>query len=221
MQSSKSNENSVRQPQQKRSQDRVDQILEATKRIIAQKGTPGLTINGIAEEANITAGSMYQYFPNKNAIIFALGAQYLVKIREQIESEFAEFPNNRSEFRVILMNTFDSYAQMHIDDPVLRDIWMGSVTDKKMKDLDWEDTNQNVAMLFEISHQFYPEQMHKELETTLLLLLQFAISATSTVIDSPVQNQRQVLKTARNMLEISLHKMEEKADLLEKNLKRD
>ncbi|MFD4836337.1 TetR/AcrR family transcriptional regulator [Achromobacter sp. NPDC058515] len=59
-------------PRQLRSQHTVDTILQATARVLATHGYAGTNTNLIAETAGVSVGSLYQYFPNKNALIAAL-----------------------------------------------------------------------------------------------------------------------------------------------------
>lgn len=59
-------------PRQQRSQQTVDTILQATARVLAEYGYAGTNTNLIAETAGVSVGSLYQYFPNKNALIAAL-----------------------------------------------------------------------------------------------------------------------------------------------------
>ncbi len=59
-------------PRQQRSQQTVETILQATARVLAQHGYAGTNTNLIAETAGVSVGSLYQYFPNKNALIAAL-----------------------------------------------------------------------------------------------------------------------------------------------------
>ena len=59
-------------PRQLRSQHTVETILQATARILATHGYAGTNTNLIAETAGVSVGSLYQYFPNKNALIAAL-----------------------------------------------------------------------------------------------------------------------------------------------------
>lgn len=57
---------------QSRAQETVDTILEASTRIVARDGMASLTTNRIAEIAGVSIGSLYQYFPGKDAILHAL-----------------------------------------------------------------------------------------------------------------------------------------------------
>ncbi len=57
---------------QTRSAATVEAIVEAAARILEEAGPAGFTTNAIAERAGVSVGSLYQYFPNKNAITRAL-----------------------------------------------------------------------------------------------------------------------------------------------------
>lgn len=59
-------------PRQPRSQVTVDAIVEAAARILAAGPADGFTTNRVAEVAGVSIGSLYQYFPNKTALIAAL-----------------------------------------------------------------------------------------------------------------------------------------------------
>ena len=59
-------------PRQSRSAMTVDAIIEAAARILEHGGVDGYTTNNVAERAGISIGSLYQYFPNKDAITRAL-----------------------------------------------------------------------------------------------------------------------------------------------------
>jgi AcrR family transcriptional regulator len=61
-----------KRPRQERSKVTVDAILAATARVLARRGFDGLTTNAVAEAAGVSIGSLYQYFPNKEALVAAL-----------------------------------------------------------------------------------------------------------------------------------------------------
>jgi AcrR family transcriptional regulator len=58
-----------KQPKQDRSRETVETIIEATTRIIESDGLAGLSTNRVAEVAGVSVGSLYQYFPNKEALV--------------------------------------------------------------------------------------------------------------------------------------------------------
>ena len=63
---------SRKQPQQARSAELVAAILEAAVQVLAREGAQRFTTARVAEKAGVSVGSLYQYFPNKAAILFRL-----------------------------------------------------------------------------------------------------------------------------------------------------
>ena len=63
---------SRKQPQQARSTELVATILEAAVQVLAREGAQRFTTARVAEKAGVSIGSLYQYFPNKAAILFRL-----------------------------------------------------------------------------------------------------------------------------------------------------
>ncbi|MBE1293645.1 MAG: TetR family transcriptional regulator [Rhodobacteraceae bacterium] len=61
--------NPRKKPRQARAQATVDAILQASAHILVAQGFEGFNTNAVAERAGVSVGSLYQYFPNKEAII--------------------------------------------------------------------------------------------------------------------------------------------------------
>ena len=62
----------LKQPKQARSAELVAAILEAAVQVLAKEGAQRFTTARVAEKAGVSVGSLYQYFPNKAAILFRL-----------------------------------------------------------------------------------------------------------------------------------------------------
>lgn len=58
-----------RVPKQSRSRDKVERILAAAREVLVAEGAGGFNTNRVAREAGVGVGSVYEYFPNKQAII--------------------------------------------------------------------------------------------------------------------------------------------------------
>lgn len=75
---------SRKSPRQQRAQATVEAIFEASARIIEEGGATGLTTNRIAERAGVSIGSLYDYFPNREAILVAMARRMLDEDRQAI-----------------------------------------------------------------------------------------------------------------------------------------
>jgi AcrR family transcriptional regulator len=71
-------------PKQSRSRVTVEAILEATTHILVEDGYDKANTNRIAERAGISIGSLYQYFPNKEALMTALMEQHAQEMAELV-----------------------------------------------------------------------------------------------------------------------------------------
>jgi AcrR family transcriptional regulator len=70
-----------RLPKQKRSQQRVERILEAAAEVFASVGYEAATTHAIASRAGTAIGSLYQFFPDKLAIFHALEERHMEQVR--------------------------------------------------------------------------------------------------------------------------------------------
>jgi len=78
-----------KRPRQERSRATVDALLEATARVLVKRGFDGLTTNLVAEAAGVSIGSLYQYFPNKAALVGALIENHVDNMTSLFVSELA------------------------------------------------------------------------------------------------------------------------------------
>jgi AcrR family transcriptional regulator len=74
-----------KQPRQARSTQLVADVLEAAVRVLVREGAHRFTTARVAEATGISVGSLYQYFPNKEAILFRLQAEEWRQTLDQLE----------------------------------------------------------------------------------------------------------------------------------------
>lgn len=72
-------------PRQARSQATVGAILDAAARVLVERGYAATNTNLVAELAGVSVGSLYQYFPNKDALITALHERHSRQMNEVAE----------------------------------------------------------------------------------------------------------------------------------------
>jgi len=75
-----------KRPRQARSRHTVDAIIEAAARILEEQGHGGFTTNAVAELAGVSIGTLYQYFPAKDALLGALIARETACLVEEAEA---------------------------------------------------------------------------------------------------------------------------------------
>src|SRR3954454_21074928 len=78
-----------RVPTQQRSRERVERMLAAASEIIEKHGSDAMRMSEVAERAGVPIGSLYQFFPDKGALIRTLAERYNALGRECIEKELA------------------------------------------------------------------------------------------------------------------------------------
>lgn len=103
-----------RTPSQERSRDRVERILDATAALLGHMPVDKITTAAIAEEAGVPIGSVYQYFPNKLAVLAALARRVMeqvdLKTASLIAEDFGVLPWDQAIDRAIDA-TMQGYAE--------------------------------------------------------------------------------------------------------------
>jgi AcrR family transcriptional regulator len=82
-----------KQPRQARSQATVDAIFDATIQVLLTEGLRRLTTIRVADRAGVSVGTLYQYFPQKQALLFAVLQRHLEKVVSAVEDAAASAHN--------------------------------------------------------------------------------------------------------------------------------
>jgi AcrR family transcriptional regulator len=75
-----------KKPRQARATATLEAIFEATIQLMLRDGSQRLTTTRVAERAGVSVGTMYQYFPHKQSLIYALNERYLETLANKIEA---------------------------------------------------------------------------------------------------------------------------------------
>jgi AcrR family transcriptional regulator len=95
----------------------VDVIVEATWQVLAKEGYAAANTNRIAERAGISVGSLYQYFPNKNAIVAAVQRRHHAEIASAMAMAFTQTAGQPLDFAV--RGLVHANMEAHLADPEL------------------------------------------------------------------------------------------------------
>ena len=87
---------SRKQPKQARAADLVEAILQAAVQVLASEGAQRFTTTRVAEKAGVSVGSLYQYFPNKAALLFRLQSDEWRQTGGLLRTILADDRNRRS-----------------------------------------------------------------------------------------------------------------------------
>jgi AcrR family transcriptional regulator len=101
-----------KKPRQQRSQDTVDCILDATARVLRTTGYDRASTNRVALAAGVSVGSVYQYFPSKEALVAALVDRHVAQMTSLVKGKLAEVANAPLDVavRTMIQAMFDAHA---------------------------------------------------------------------------------------------------------------
>ncbi len=108
-------------PVQRRGQVRFDKILSAARHLLMEKGIEGFVVEDVAEYAEIPVGSVYQFFPNKLAIVAELAVDDTNSLIEDLE-RYHVLPAEK-----LTENVGEMIAQVAIrwrEDPSRSAVWL-------------------------------------------------------------------------------------------------
>lgn len=133
-----------REPRQERSRATVDAILQAATYILVKRGWQKFTTNAVADRAGVNIASLYQFFPNKEAIVAELERRHAVETRAKVLEVYAANSGDGIEARVrrlveaaiaahlvapALHLAFAGQLPRHPRAPFESSLWMSGVTE--------------------------------------------------------------------------------------------
>jgi AcrR family transcriptional regulator len=137
-----------RQPRQARSQERVNQILDVAEQMFISEGYEATTTNAIAARAKVSIGSLYQFFPDKAAIVQALAMRYMELLHQRFTAlhtaETVNLPLSTYVDQVI-----DAIDQFFSDYPGYHAIFMQ--VQNKMPELEAIETAADAQLIQELA----------------------------------------------------------------------
>jgi AcrR family transcriptional regulator len=117
----------------------VDRILDAAARIFESEGYHATTTNHVAERAGVSVGSLYQYFPNKDALLVALAERHTALASERLATIAQELrkaaPDVEATCRAFVM----AAVALNKPDALHRTLWTAPRTgalESTLRDLD-------------------------------------------------------------------------------------
>ncbi|PWJ82289.1 TetR family transcriptional regulator [Pseudaminobacter salicylatoxidans] len=160
-----------KEPTQQRSRERVERMLTAARGLIAERGSDAMKMGEVAERAGVSIGSLYQFFPDKSAIIRALAERFTADNRACIDAELARV-RDEPGFLTAFAGLVDTYYSICLAEPVMRDIWSGTQVDTTLRELELADSRACADAVATVWRRFRPEAKPDELASTAFLIWQ-------------------------------------------------
>jgi len=181
---------------QERSRATVDALVEATARILVREGFEKTSTNRIAEIAGVSVGSLYQYFPSKEALVAAVIDRHHDEIMGIVRTTLTEIMDMPIEKAVRRLVTVAIDA--HRVNPELHRVLAEQIP--RAGKLDVEAFNREVHTLV----RAYLDSRRKEMRKIDLDIATFiCVSSIEAVAHNTVLNQAEILseKTVRTLVD--------------------
>ena len=153
-----------KQPVQQRSAKRVELMLEACAALIDELGYDGVTTTLIAERAGVAVGSLYQFFPDKRAVVQALTKRNLDHFTAEIERKL-DWTNLEYWWHGV-DTIIDIYVEMYRTIPGFSSVRFGDVIDLRFID-DQRDNNtvitEQIAHVVATKHNLPVESLFRQI----------------------------------------------------------
>ena len=114
-----------KKPRQQRSQDTVTCILDATARVLCSTGYDRASTNRVALAAGVSVGSLYQYFPSKEALVAALVDRHVEQMTSLVKAKLTEV--STAPLEVAVRTIIDVMFDAHRIDPRLHKVLIEQV----------------------------------------------------------------------------------------------
>jgi len=137
-----------RRPMQERGRVRFEAILTASRQLLTERGMEGFNVEDVAHRAGIPVGSVYQFFPNKFAIVAELDTIDTRDSVEALEASATRFPTQ--DWQQEATRLVDLIAMHWVGDPSRRAVWLAMRSSSVTQTLADEHARSLVAALLPI-----------------------------------------------------------------------
>lgn len=161
-----------KQPRQARSRATVDAILSAAAQVFVKHGYAAGTTDRIAERAGVSIGSLYQYFPNKDALLTALAQRHVDEGFNRIAEILKQAQAAPPPLDVMLREFVGAMIALHENDPELHRVLFEEAPLPKTIKQDIRRREKAFAEKLAALLSQYPQFAHSDVRTVALVLVQ-------------------------------------------------
>ncbi len=192
-----------RRPRQKRSQRRVASILDAAAELLEEVGYRALTTNAIAAKAGTSIGSIYQFFPNKNAVV----AEVVRGFRNQLDlilDQVLTVDLARQSVTRLVDVLVDSLEGLAAATPGFGSIFTGSKFGGSAEEQALELEKDIIEPLSDLLAQAYPNVSDEQRRLCMLVVTETTKVLMSRAAVEDRETQRKIRQELKRMLGLYL-----------------
>lgn len=189
----------AREPKQARSRARVERILQACVELIVETGLDGVRMTEVAERAGVPVGSVYQYFPDKPAIVRALAQRIMADVGQQVTATYREV-TTAQEFVAATDALIWWFYESTLAEPANRDIQLALQGDRNLQQLDLEDTVALAQVVWDAGSPFVAPDRREGFAATSLLIVHLTASAVRLAVVLPPAEGASLVEEHRNLV---------------------
>ena len=138
-----------RVPQQSRSIERVERILDAAAELVVAEGVDALTTRGVADLAGVPVASLYQYFADKDEILLALVERDVAEMDAQVAADLARL--DVLSVASIVETTMRAFVKVYLRRPAFVVIWLRGRTNTAINEFCRAHNKRVAADLFRLA----------------------------------------------------------------------
>jgi AcrR family transcriptional regulator len=158
---------------QARGQKRIDELLRAAGEVFQQAGYENATTNAIAARAGVSPGTLYQFFPNKQAMAEALANEYAAR-NHAVHESLPAFDVSEIPFRELIDRLVDPFLEFRRNAPGFEALFIGSVVSRELAvrvQTLHEQLKQRIARIIQTrAPHLAPDLVHTYAETSVRIV---------------------------------------------------
>ncbi len=193
-----------RVPVQGRSLARVQRMLDACADLVDEVGYDGLTTTLLAERAGVAIGSVYQFFPDKRAIVQALTMRNVEAYVERLSARIND--GGLSKWVDAVDAAMDEYIDMHRTTPGFRTLHFGDVVDTNLLDEERDNNAVIVDQFARILVHGFGLAEDRRLTFALAMAVEMADALVKAAFRYQVDGDEQILGEAKDIVREYLYR---------------
>lgn len=187
------------EPVQRRSRERFERILACAIEMMAEKGSDAIRMSDLVERTGIPFGSLYQYFPDRTAVIATLAERYNSIGRACVRKEISAL-TDLSNLNAVLGAVADSYFQFFTDEPAVFHIWQATQADRELQRIDQEDGAYLTGMLIDALRPLAPAVTENALADFCQIIMVTIAAAVRHAVTLPPKEGRRTMRLFKRLL---------------------